>query len=142
MTDLMTRRASAVSAATDRFLLNDEDPLAFAQMAQRLQSFLAPVGPLEEHLCQHLCRTIWRQDRGQRFERELLDGLRKSRPEPDGTSPTLSAITRDGHGPRVFPTIIRYQAHTATEFHRTLHMLSVLQERRLGEDAPTALLLR
>jgi hypothetical protein len=70
----------------------------------------------------------------------MIDGFRKPRRESGELPPAIQAVTRDGHGARVFGTLIRYHSQVATEVHRTMHMLTALRQLREGSDIPLDIL--
>jgi hypothetical protein len=120
---------SAQNALRHRFraqkflLLADEDGVAFAAFEAALLEELAPAGTLQSVLAQRLVVAAWRLNRADRMERDLLD-------EESGPDGDLGlALTRDGHGARVVPTLLRYRGAAMAEFLRLLRTLEALQAR-------------
>jgi hypothetical protein len=101
-------------------VLADEDGAEFRALEAALLEELAPAGALQAVLAQRVAVAAWRLARADRIEAELLADQRG---EPD----LGRVLTRDGHGARAFPTLLRYRGTALAEFTRCLRGLKALQ---------------
>jgi hypothetical protein len=101
-------------------LLADEDGAGFRALEAALLADLAPAGALQAVLAQRVAVAAWRLARADRIEAELLADQRG---EPD----LGLVLTRDGHGARAFPTLLRYRGTALAELTRCLRALKALQ---------------
>jgi hypothetical protein len=101
-------------------VLADEDGAGFRALEAALLEELAPAGALQAVLAQRVAVAAWRLARADRIEAELLADQRG---EPD----LGLVLTRDGHGARAFPTLLRYRGTALAELTRCLRALKALQ---------------
>jgi hypothetical protein len=100
-----------------------EDAAGFEALEAALIEELAPVGALQSVLAQRIAVAAWRLARADRIEAEMLANQRG---EPD----LGLVLTRDGHGARAFPTLLRYRGTAMAEFMRCLRALKALQAEK------------
>jgi hypothetical protein len=108
--------------AQKHVVLPDEDAGEFRALAAALIQELAPAGALQSVLAQRVAVAAWRLARADRIETELLV-LR-------GDRDLGLVLTRDGHGARAFPTLLRYRGTALAEFMRCLRALKALQAEK------------
>ena len=108
--------------AQKHVVLPDEDAGEFRALAAALIEELAPVGALQSVLAQRVAVAAWRLARADRIETELL--------VQRGDRDLGIALTRDGHGARAFPTLLRYRGTAMAEFTRCLRALKTLQAEK------------
>ena len=94
--------------AQKHLVLPDEDAGEFRALAAALIEELAPAGALQSVLAQRVAIAAWRLARADRIETELL--------VQRGDRDLGIALTRDGHGARAFPTLLRYRGTAMAEF--------------------------
>lgn len=118
----------------ERFVVLDgEDMAAYEAFETALRDELAPDGVLESLLVARVANAAWRMQRADWIEADLLD--QGSVPDPRGRGTAIGkALIRDGHGPRVFETLLRYRGAVQAEFWRSLAALNAL--RAEPADAP------
>jgi hypothetical protein len=117
--------------AQKHVVLYDEDAAEFAALEAALLEELAPQGALQSVLARRLAAAAWRLSRADRMESELLGRERR------GDADLARALVRDGHGARVFPTLLRYRGAAMAELMRSLRALKALQaEARAAAVAP------
>jgi len=115
-------------------LLDDEDAAAFEALERALHAELAPRGRLQNELAQRVVHAAWRARRADRMESEVL--ARHLDAEGGGGVDLGTALVRDGYGPRVIDTLLRYRGSVHAELFRALGALRVLQGEAAEEDAP------
>ena len=138
-------------------LLDDEDAAEFAGFQAALRAELAPDGVLQADLVARIVSAAWRARRADRLEAALLGRhLAPARPDGAGAASGVEAdphaalgagLIRDGNGPRVLETLLRYRGAVQGELFRALGALRLLQaEARAlaaagpaGTRAPTCL---
>lgn len=128
------RNALRHGLRAQRFVvLRGEDEAAYEAFEMALRDELAPEGVLESLLVSRIANAAWRMQRADWIEADLLD--QGSLPDPRGRGRALGkALIRDGHGPRVFETLLRYRGAVQAEFWRSLAALNAL--RAGPADAP------
>ena len=109
-------------SAQKHLVLPDEDAGEFRALAAALIEELAPAGALQSVLAQRVAIAAWRLARADRIETELL--------VQRGDRDLGIALTRDGHGARAFPTLLRYRGTAMAEFIRCLRALKALQAEK------------
>ena len=112
-------------------VLADEDGAEFRALEAALLEELAPAGTLQAVLAQRVAVAAWRLARADRIEAELLADQRG---EPD----LGRVLTRDGHGARAFPTLLRYRGTALAELTRCLRALKALQAEQAATAETTA----
>jgi hypothetical protein len=108
-----------------------EDAAGFQALEAALIEDLAPVGALQSVLAQRVAIAAWRLARADRIEAEMLANQR-------GVPDLGLVLTRDGHGARAFPTLLRYRGTALAEFTRCLRALKALQVEAAAAVEPSA----
>jgi hypothetical protein len=87
-------------------VLGHEEAAAYAALERTLIAELAPEGALETVIAQRIARAVWRLERADRIETDLLDHSFSREPLGAGLGRIL---VRDRHGPKAIDTLIRYR---------------------------------
>ena len=117
-------------------VLPDEDEALFLTMRDELWSALAPVGGLEEMLCERVVSATWRLRRVLSVEAEVFEE-RRSGPRDELRDPLFVAKGR-GIGVAwlraapILEGLTRYEAHAERSLFRNLHELQRVQAERAG----------
>jgi len=115
-------------------LLDDEDAAAFEALEQALHAELAPRGRLQHELVGRIVHAAWRARRADRMESALF--ARQLDADGAAGGDLGTALIRDGYGPRMIDTLLRYRGSVHAELFRALGALRVLQGEA-AEDAGT-----
>lgn len=129
-----SRNALRHGLQAKRFVVVEgEDEAAYEAFETALLDELAPDGVLESLLVARIANAAWRMQRADWIEADLLD--EGSGPDPRERGGAIGrALIRDGHGPRVFETLLRYRGTVQAEFWRSLAALNALRSE--PSDAP------
>jgi hypothetical protein len=116
-------------------LLADEDAAAFGALDAAFRAELQPESELQNELVARVVLAAWRGRRADRIESDLF----ARHLDADTSEGNLgAALVRDGYGPRVVETLLRYRASVHADFFRALRALRVLQGHEdADEDAPS-----
>jgi hypothetical protein len=125
-------------------LLQDEDSADFAAFDAAGRAELAPAGALEADLVTRIVTAAWRARRADRMEAALLGRhLADARTVDLGDRQMAlgRGLMRDGYGPRVMTTLVRYRGSVLAELFRSLAALQALrtQVRDVTNAAPAVL---
>lgn len=123
-------------AAARHLLLESEDHASYEQLLAHLVEELEPASALEAQLVRRLAATLWKQDRADRLETEVL----ADRPQHD------LAYAADHHTLVVNPAatiqlarfnaLRAYQAQLGREVSRILRELRLLRKEPIPENEP------
>ena len=121
-------------------LLGDESGVEFAGFAAALRGELAPAGALQTELAARVVAAAWRARRADRLEAALLERHLDAGAGPSGDRQAAlgAGLVRDGHGPRVLETLVRYRGSVLAELFRALAALKVLKADARQLPAPPA----
>jgi hypothetical protein len=124
-------------------LLDDEDVADFAAFEAVVRAELAPVGGFQADLVARIVSASWRARRADRLEAALLKRhLTNVWPGDGGDAQTALGygLIRDGNGPRVLQTLVRYRGSVLAELFRALAALEARQARaRIPGAGPSTL---
>jgi hypothetical protein len=125
-------------------LLQNEDSADFAAFDAAVRAELAPAGALEADLVTRIVTAAWRARRADRMEAALLGRhLADARTVDLGDRQMAlgRGLMRDGYGPRVMTTLVRYRGSVLAELFRSLAALQALrtQVRDVTNAAPAVL---
>jgi hypothetical protein len=123
-------------AAARHLLLEGEDHATYEQLLTDLIQDLAPATALEAQLVRRLAATLWKQERADRLETEIL----ADRPKHDlayaADHHTLVVNPAATIHPARFNALRAYQAQLGREASRLLRELRLLRKEAIAENEP------
>jgi hypothetical protein len=115
-------------------VLETEDPVNFEALIQQFVARFEPLDDVEFGMIEEMASTTWRMRRGWAAEAELMDQaiLRHT-----GTRPLAAAFTELAAAPAL-ALLHRYESRLSRMYHRALHNLLTLREKKAQSQQLTA----